>query len=65
MNDAKMDWVPPRAKQEIRFVVLSGGKKYLRAEDVAAFIREIGGAEETDVRNRLEEAARKLETPGE
>ena len=39
-----------------RFVEVRG-EKYLRLEDVAAFVRELGGCEETDVRNRLCEAA--------
>jgi hypothetical protein len=33
------------------------GVHYLRIEDVAEFIRELGGSEETDVRWRHEEAA--------
>lgn len=36
------------------------GVRYLRLEDVAAFIRELGGGEETDVRNRLKEAAHRI-----
>jgi hypothetical protein len=36
---------------------------YFRAEDVAALLRELGATEETDVRNRLEEAARNVEKP--
>lgn len=36
------------------------GVRYLRLEDVATFIRELGGGEETDVRNRLKEAARRI-----
>ena len=38
-----------------RFVEVRG-VKYLRLGDVAAFLRELGGSEETDVRNRLDEA---------
>lgn len=36
------------------------GARYLRVEDVATFLRELGGSEETDVRNRLDEAARNI-----
>ena len=42
-----------------RFVEIRG-VRYLRLDDVAAFLRELGGSEETDVRNRLEEAARRI-----
>jgi len=38
-------------------VIEVNGHRYLRIEDVAAFVRELGGGEETDVKNRLEEAA--------
>jgi hypothetical protein len=41
-------------------VVEVRGARYLRLEDVAAFVRELGGGEETDVRRRLDEAANKL-----
>lgn len=34
--------------------------RYLHAADVAAFIRELAGGEETDVRNRLNAAADNL-----
>lgn len=37
------------------------GVRYLRLEDVATFIRELSGGEETDVRNRLKEAAHQIE----
>jgi hypothetical protein len=47
-------------KTDLRYVVLRG-VRYLRAEDVAAFLRELGSTEETDVRKRLDEAARNLE----
>jgi hypothetical protein len=43
-------------KFSLRFVDVHG-VRYLRLEDVAAFVRELGGSEETDVRNRLNEAA--------
>lgn len=36
------------------------GVRYLRLDDVARFIRELGGSEETDVRNRLQQAAERL-----
>lgn len=42
-----------------RFVEVRG-VRYLRLDDVVAFLRELGGTEETDVRNRLEEAARRI-----
>jgi hypothetical protein len=45
---------------KFRFVVVKD-KTYLRLEDVVQFIIEIGGTEETDVRNRLEEAARNIQ----
>lgn len=46
-------------KVNIRHVHVNGAT-YLRMEDVVSFIREIAGAEETDVRNRLNEAANNL-----
>ena len=46
----------------LRFVDVRGAR-YLRVDDVAAFIRELGGTEETDVRNRLNEAADHLLHP--
>ena len=42
-----------------RFVEVRG-VRYLRLEDVAAFLRALGGSEKTDVRNRLDEAARRI-----
>jgi len=39
-----------------RFVEVRG-VRYLRLDDVATFLRELGGSEETDVRNRLDAAA--------
>jgi hypothetical protein len=44
---------------EFRFVRVRG-ERYLRLDDVASFVRELGGTEETDVRNRLSEAANHL-----
>lgn len=38
-------------------VVIARGAVYLRAEDVIAYLRRLGGSEETDVRNRLNRAA--------
>ena len=38
-------------------VVTSRGAAYLHAEDVIAYIRRLGGSEETDVRDRLNRAA--------
>ena len=46
----------------LRFIEVRG-VQYLRCDDVASFIRELGGAEETDVRNRLNEAAGRLLRP--
>jgi len=34
--------------------------KYLRAEDVAEYLLELAATEETDTRNRIEQAARNL-----
>ena len=45
--------------KNVRFVVIRG-VRYLHVDDVADFIREIGGAEETDVQRRLNEAANNL-----
>lgn len=54
---------PPKAKPSqtvnIRHVH-ANGTTYLRLEDVVSYIREIAGSEETDVRNRLNEAASNL-----
>lgn len=44
---------------KFRFIDVKG-VRYLRAEDVASYIHEIAGGEETDVRNRLSEAANNL-----
>jgi hypothetical protein len=44
---------------QLRFVEVRG-ERYLRLDDVVAFVRELGGGEETDVRNRLNEAANNL-----
>lgn len=49
-------------KANIRFVVVRG-VQYLRVEDVAEYIRELGSGEETDVHNRLNEGAQSLLTP--
>jgi hypothetical protein len=42
-----------------RFVEVRG-VRYLRLDDVASFVHELGNAEETDDRNRLAEAAVQL-----
>lgn len=46
-------------RQQVRFVTVKG-VRYLRVEDVAAYILELGGGEETDVRNRMKQAASAL-----
>lgn len=43
-----------------RYVTVRG-TRYLHVEDVAAFVRQLGGVEETDVRTRLYEAANNLQ----
>lgn len=43
----------------VRYVVVKG-EKYLRAEDVANYLRELASTEETDTRNRLCAAAQSL-----
>lgn len=50
------------SEKEIRQIriVRSNGAVYLRAEDVANFIVDMGSQEETDVRNRLKEGARNI-----
>ena len=47
----------------LRFIVHKG-VKYLRAEDVAEYLREIAGDRETDTRDHLEQAARALHPIG-
>jgi hypothetical protein len=42
--------------------VVVRGVRYIRVQDVASFIRKIGETEETDVRNRLDQAAENLIT---
>ena len=44
----------------MRFVTV-GDRRYLGDEDVAAFLRHLGGGEVTDARDRLDRAARNLE----
>jgi hypothetical protein len=44
---------------KLRYVEVRG-ERYLRLADVAAYVRELGDGEETDVRNRLNEAANQL-----
>jgi len=43
----------------LRYVTVHG-VRYLRVDDVAAFVRALGATEETDVRTRLDEAAHNL-----
>ena len=40
------------------------GAIYIRLEDVALYIRDLGSTEETDVRNRLDQASREVEKLG-
>jgi hypothetical protein len=44
---------------QLRFVEIRG-VRYVRLNDVTALIRELGSTEETDVRERLNEAARRI-----
>lgn len=50
------------SKMQFRYVTVRG-VRYLRVEDVALFVRDLGSTEPTDTRNRLNEAARNLEKP--
>lgn len=50
----------PRYKFNLRFVVVRG-VRYLRLDDVAILLRDLGSTEDTDTRRRLDEAARNLE----
>lgn len=43
--------------------IMVKGVVYYRDEDVAEYLRTLGSTEETDVRNRLNEAAAHLVTP--
>ena len=47
---------------EVRAVVVKG-ERYLRLDDVAAWLRELVSTEEVDVRNRFNEAADLLFNP--
>jgi hypothetical protein len=47
---------------DVRFVAVKG-VKYLRAEDVAEYLREVAATEPTDTRERLETAADNLTEP--
>ena len=49
-------------KVQVRFVLVRGSR-YLHVDDVAAFIRELAATEETDVRNRLLQAATNIAAP--
>ena len=56
-NDyAKLANAPAPTKFQMR-TIQANGATYFRAEDVGAFLREIAATEETDVRNRLTQAA--------
>jgi hypothetical protein len=48
-------------KVNVRFVTVRG-VRYLRVDDVAGLLRDLGATEATDVRNRLDKAARNLES---
>lgn len=48
----------------VRFVKTSLGVVYLRKEDVVDFLRDFAATEETDVRNRLNEAASNISEVG-
>ena len=50
---------PPTDIMDLRTVVVRGAL-YLRVEDVASLIMEVGGTEPTDTRNRLNELAHNL-----
>ena len=54
---AKLEHTEP--KFQMRHV-LANGTTYLRLEDVVTYIQQIAATEETDVRNRLNEAASNL-----
>ncbi len=45
---------------QFHFTRHPGNRIYLLIDDVAEFIRDIGSTENTDVRNRLEQAARNI-----
>lgn len=57
---AKLEHAPEPTKVQVRCIEVKGNT-YLRQEDVVAYIREIAGAEETDVRNRLLQAANNIQ----
>lgn len=46
--------------KQVRFLEVKG-VRYLCAADVSDYVREIAASEETDVRNRLNEAANNLQ----
>ena len=48
-------------KIHVRYVIVKGSR-YLRQEDVARMILEVAATEEVDVRRRLEELVRNLDT---
>lgn len=61
-------WVEPEKEEEpvseqIQTRVISyKGSIYVHSDDVAKYLQEVAGGEETDVRNRLEQAARAFKT---
>jgi hypothetical protein len=50
-------------KINIRFIVTKKGV-YLKQEDVLNYFRELAGTEETDVRNRMEQAINNIIAKG-
>ena len=48
---------------DIRFISLKG-TTYLKRVDVVEYLRELAATEETDVRNRIEEASKLLDEVG-
>lgn len=56
---AKLENAPAPTKVQIR-MISANGATYLRQEDVVTYIQEIATTEETDVRNRLLQAANNL-----
>ena len=50
---------------EMRFLKKNNNKIYIRKEDVYNYLMEMASTEESDVRNRLEEAATNLDKLGE
>lgn len=59
MGDNRISMEKTVNVHNVRYVIVCG-VCYLRVEDVAVLIRELGSTEETDVRNRLNDAASNL-----